>query len=125
MSDINWYSQYCPALKEDGWDETGATGFGLVHFRNVIHKEFDFKISVGIMILPNNWRYCANIYTRGSGCGVTVPSPDNSTSWNKVKSYYLEHGIKEYQEDEEQKTKALMLQIQLEDERRKIRNEGK
>ena len=117
MSDINWYSQYCPALKENGWYKTGATGYGLVHFRNVIHGEPGFQISVGIVILPNNWRYCANINARGHGFGVNVSNPSNTTPWNEVKAYYLEHGIKAYQEDSEQRTKALMLQIELEDER--------
>lgn len=123
MSDINWYVQYCPVLREEGWYETGATGFGLVHFCNVIHREPDFQISVGIVILPNNWRYCAKINTAGSSCGVNVSAPVNSTPWNEVKEYYLNHGIRAAHEDREQRQKALMLQIELEDERKRMRNE--
>lgn len=93
---IDFYSQYAPVLKQPGWWETGATGYGSVFFRNTIYEVPGLKITVGIVVLPNSWRYCANFSTPGSGSGVNAPCLDCSTLWDEVKSYYLTHGIEAY-----------------------------
>ena len=98
MSSIDkvFYSQFAPVLTESGWWETGAMGYGSVFFRNTIYQNPGIEITVGIVIYPGNWYYCANYSTLGFNSGINVPPPPVTTPWHEVRDYYLTHGLIAY-----------------------------
>jgi len=98
MSSVDkaFYSRFAPVLNEPGWFETGALGYGSVFFRNIIHQEPSFLITVGIVVYPSSWRYCANYSTLASGGGVDVKPIRAEAPWMEVRDYYLQHGLSAY-----------------------------
>jgi len=98
MSSIDkaFYSRFAPVLNEPGWFETGALGYGSVFFRNIIHKEPDIKITVGIVVCPSSWHYCANYSLLASGSGINVKPIRAEAPWTEVRDYYLKHGLSAY-----------------------------
>lgn len=98
MSSIDkaFYSQFAPVLDEPDWWETGAAGYGSVFFRNTIYQAPDIEITVGIVVCPSSWYYCADYSTPGSRSGINAPRLPVTTPWPQVRDYYLKHGLAAY-----------------------------
>ena len=94
---IEWYSQFAPVLKDNGWYETDAQGYGGVFFRKRIYAQQGLSITVGIVVSPSSWHYCGNISTPGYGEGIRVTSPDRDTEWATVSEFFLVNGLECYQ----------------------------
>lgn len=94
--DKDFYSRFAPVLNEPGWWETGAMGYGSVFFRNTVYQKPGVEITVGIVVCPSSWYYCANYSTPGFSSGIDVPRPPVTTPWSEVRDYYLNHGLVSY-----------------------------
>lgn len=96
---IERYSQFAPVLKDPGWYETGAQGYGSVFFRKRIHSQQGLEITVGIVVCPTSWHYCGNISTPGHSEGIMtrmVRSKIEEAPWELVSAFFLEKGLKCY-----------------------------
>lgn len=91
-----FYTRFAPVLNEPGWWETNAAGYGNVFFRNTIHQSPGVEITVGIVVCPSSWYYCASFSTPGSMRGIDVPRLPVETPWAEVHGYYLNHGLVAY-----------------------------
>lgn len=93
---IERYSQFIPVLKDDGWFDTGAQGFGCVFFRKQIYNQQELRITVGIVVCSSCWYYCGNISTPFYSQGIPgiVPSPD--IEWTIVSEFFLANGLECY-----------------------------
>lgn len=93
--DIEWYSQLAPVLNQPGWYETSANGlFGDCFFRNVVHQQIGLKITVGIVVCPSSWHYCANFITPGYSQGFKFGrEKDNDIKWEELKELVKQKGL--------------------------------
>ena len=91
-----FYSQFAPVVNEPDWWETNAAGYGSVYFRNTIYQEPGVEITVGIVVCPSSWYYCASFNTPGSMHGIDVPRLPVTTPWSEIRDYYLNHGLAAY-----------------------------